>query len=69
MLALEITILALICVIIYSVIATMWIFCPQVLIRWADYFAIKIKNPQDNLAPIFVDEDKDKPIEVKEVIR
>lgn len=66
---LELTILALAVVVIYAAVATMWILRPQTVIRWANYFAIKIKDPRDNIRPIFVIESEEKQIEVKELKR
>lgn len=54
-------------ILIYSIGATMWIICPQVLIRWADYFGITI---EDRLEPLFEDEEtEEKQIEVEEIRR
>ncbi len=39
-----IAVIGLVLILIYSIGATMWIICPQVLIRWADYFGIKIED-------------------------
>lgn len=66
---LELTILLLLVVIVYAAVATMWILRPQTVIRWANYFAIKIKDPRDNIRPIFVIESEEKQVEVKEIRR
>lgn len=54
-------------ILIYSVGATMWIICPQVLIRWADYFGIHIEDKP--LEPLFQNEEEEKQIEVEEIHR
>lgn len=59
-------VLGLALIFLYSVGATMWIICPQVLIRWADYFGIHV---EDKLEPLFVNEEEEKQIEVKELKR
>ncbi len=62
-----IAIIGLILILIYSIGATMWIICPQVLIRWADYFGIKIEDkPLEPLVSVTAEE---KQIEVKEIKR
>lgn len=62
-----IAIIGLILILIYSIGATMWIICPQVLIRWADYFGIKIEDkPLEPLVNVTAEE---KQIEVKEIKR
>lgn len=62
-----IAIIGLILILIYSIGATMWIICPQVLIRWADYFGIQIKDkPLEPLVSVTAEE---KQIEVKELKR
>ncbi len=62
-----IAIIGLILILIYSVGATMWIICPQVLIRWADYFGITIEDkPLEPLVNVTAEE---KLIEVKEIKR
>ena len=60
-------VLGLALILIYSVGATMWIICPQVLIRWADYFGIHIEDKP--LEPLFENEEEEKQIEVKELKR
>lgn len=60
-------VLGLVLIIIYSIGATMWIICPQVLIRWADYFGIKIEDKP--LEPLFEDEVEEKQIEVEKIRR
>ncbi len=47
----------------YSIIMTLWVFFPKTLIRWADYFAIPIKEQE--LRPLLEGEEKEKSIEVK----
>ena len=47
----------------YSIIMTLYVFFPKTLIRWADYFAIPIKEQE--LRPLLEGEDKEKSIEVK----
>ena len=49
--------------IVYSIIMTLKVFFPKTLIRWADYFAIPIKEQE--LRPLFEGEEKGKSIEVK----
>lgn len=62
-----IAIIGLILILIYSIGATMWIICPQVLIRWADYFGITIEDkPLEPLVSVTAEE---KQIEVKELKR
>lgn len=61
-----IAVIGLALIFLYSVGATMWIICPQVLIRWADYFGIKI---EDKLEPLFENEEEEKQIEVEEIHR
>lgn len=62
-----IAIIGLIMILIYSIGATMWIICPQVLIRWADYFGITIEDkPLEPLVNVTAEE---KQIEVKEIKR
>lgn len=62
-----IAIIGLILILIYSIGATMWIICPQVLIRWADYFGITIEDkPLEPLVNVTAEE---KQIEVKEIKR
>ena len=60
-------VLGLTLILIYSVGATMWIICPQVLIRWADYFGIHIEDKP--LEPLFQNEEEEKQIEVEEIHR
>lgn len=60
-------IIGLVLIFIYSVGATMWIICPQVLIRWADYFGIRIEDKP--LEPLFKNEEEEKQIEVEEIHR
>ncbi len=62
----SLAVLGLVLILIYSVGATMWIICPQVLIRWADYFGIKI---EDKLEPLFENKDEEKQIEVEKIHR
>lgn len=64
---LEITIVICICVLIYAAVATMWILRPQTVIRWAKYFAIKIKDPRNNIRPLFESDLEEKQIEVKKL--
>lgn len=64
---LELTILALAVVVIYAAVATMWILRPQTVIRWAKYFAIKIKDPRNNIRPLFESDLEEKQIEVKKL--
>lgn len=52
-------------IIIYAVIKTLWVFCPRLLIRWADYFGISISEKE--ISPLFEDEVEEKQIEVKEL--
>ena len=47
----------------YSIIMTLYVFFPKTLIRWADYFAIPIKEQE--LRPLLEGEEKEKSIEVK----
>ncbi len=47
----------------YSIIMTLKVFFPKTLIRWADYFAIPIKEQE--LRPLLEGEEKEKSIEVK----
>lgn len=54
-------------IIIYSVIMTLWVLCPMLLIRWADYFGIRIEKKE--ISPLFEDEVEEKQIEVKELKR
>ena len=54
-------------IIIYAVIKTLWVFCPRVLIRWADYFGVQIEEKE--ISPLFEDEIEEKQIEVKELKR
>lgn len=64
---LDLAVLGLILILIYSIGATMWIICPQVLIRWADYFGITIEDkPLEPLVSVTAEE---KQIEVKELKR
>lgn len=60
-------VLGLALILIYSVGATMWIICPQVLIRWADYFGIHIEGKP--LEPLFQNAEEEKQIEVEEIHR
>ena len=60
-------VLGLVLILIYSVVATMWIICPQVLIRWADYFGIHIEDKP--LEPLFEDQTEEKQIEVEKIHR
>lgn len=63
----NLAILGLILILIYSIGTTMWIICPQVLIRWADYFGITIEDkPLEPLVNVTAEE---KQIEVKEIHR
>ena len=62
-----IAIIGLILILIYSVGATMWIICPQVLMRWADYFGVRIKDKP--LEPMFEEQEEEKQIEVEEIHR
>lgn len=65
--ATSLAILFLVLAIIYCIGATMWIICPQVLIRWADYFGITIEDkPLEPLVNVTAEE---KQIEVKEIKR
>ena len=62
-----IAIIGLILILIYSIGATMWIICPQVLIRWADYFGVRIKDkPLEPLVNVTAEE---KQIEVEKIHR
>lgn len=63
----SLAVIGLVLIIIYSAGATMWIICPQVLIRWADYFGIKIEDKP--LEPLFRNEEEEKQIEVNEIHR
>ena len=54
-------------IIIYAVIMTLWVFCPRVLIRLADYFGIRIEEKE--ISPLFEDKIEEKQIEVKELKR
>lgn len=54
-------------IIIYAVIMTLWVFCPRLLIRWADYFGIRIEGKE--ISPLFEDKIEEKQIEVKEIRR
>lgn len=66
--ATSLAILFLVLAIIYCIGATMWIICPQVLIRWADYFGITIEGKP--LEPLFEDEEtEEKQIEVEKIHR
>ena len=47
----------------YSIIMTLYVFFPKTLIRWADYFAIPIKEQE--LRPLLEGEEKEKSIEEK----
>lgn len=60
----ELAITGTIAIIIYCVIKVLWVYSPKTLIRWADYFAIEIK---EDLTPMFEDVEKEKPIEVLEM--
>lgn len=62
-----IAIIGLILILIYSIVATIWIICPQVLMRWADYFGIQIKDKP--LEPLFENDEEENQIEVKELKR
>lgn len=62
-----IAIIGLILILIYSIVATMWIICPQVLIRWADYFGITIEDKP--LEPLFENDEEEKQIEVEKIRR
>lgn len=62
-----IAIIGLILILIYSIVATMWIICPQVLIRWADYFGITIEDKP--LEPMIEQQTEKKQIEVEEIRR
>ena len=63
----SLAVIGLVLIIIYSAGTTMWIICPQVLIRWADYFGIKIEDKP--LEPLFKNEEEEKQIEVNEIHR
>lgn len=63
----SLAVIGLVLIFIYSVGATMWIICPQVLIRWADYFGIRIEDKP--LEPLFENEEEEKQIEVEEIHR
>ena len=54
-------------IIIYAAIMTLWVFCPRLLIRWADYFGVQIEEKE--ISPLFEDEIEEKQIEVKEIRR
>ena len=58
-----IAMIGLVVMIVYSIIMTLKVFFPKTLIRWADYFAIPIK--EQDLSPLLEGEDKEKSIEVK----
>ena len=58
-----IVMIGLVVMIVYSIIMTLWVFFPKTLIRWADYFAIPIKEQE--LRPLLEGEEKEKSIEVK----
>ena len=61
-------VIGLVLIIIYSAGTTMWIICPQVLIRWADYFGIRIEDkPLETLVEMTAEEEKQ--IEVEEIHR
>ena len=63
-----IAVMGLVLILIYAVGMTMWVFCPQVLIRWADYFGITIEGKP--LEPLFEDEEtEEKQIEVEKIHR
>lgn len=63
----SLAVLGLALILIYSVGATMWIICPQVLISWADYFGIHIEDKP--LEPLFQNAEEEKQIEVEEIHR
>ena len=58
-----IAMIGLVVMIVYSIIMTLKVFFPKTLIRWADYFAIPIKEQE--LRPLLEGEEKEKSIEVK----
>ena len=58
-----IAMIGLVVMIVYSIIMTLKVFFPKTLIRWADYFAIPIKEQE--LSPLLEGEEKEKSIEVK----
>ena len=58
-----IAMIGLVVMIVYSIIMTLKVFFPKTLIRWADYFAIPIK--EQDLSPLLEGEEKEKSIEVK----
>ncbi len=58
-----IAMIGLVVMIVYSIIMTLKVFFPKTLIRWADYFAIPIKEQE--LSPLIEGEEKEKSIEVK----
>ena len=58
-----IAMVGLVIMIIYNIIMTLKVFFPKTFIRWADYFAIPIK--EDELIPLLEGEEKEKSIEVK----
>ena len=51
----------------YCIVMTLLAFCPQVLIRIADIFGIRIREKENS--PLFEDEIEEKQIEVKEIRR
>lgn len=61
----EFAIIGFILLIPYSIIMTLRVFSPKTLIRWADYFAIELK--EKDIIPLFDNEESEKPIEVLEV--
>lgn len=62
-----IAVMGLVLILIYAVGMTMWIICPQVLIRWADYFGITIEDKP--LEPLFEEQTEEKQIEVEKIHR
>ena len=58
-----IAMIGLVVMIVYSIIMTLKVFFPKTLIRWADYFAIPIKEQE--LRPLLEGEEKEKSIEAK----
>lgn len=62
-----IAVLGLVLILIYAVGMTMWVFCPQVLIRWADYFGVRIKDKP--LETLFENDEEEKQIEVEKIHR
>ncbi len=64
----SLAVLGLVLILIYSVGATMWIICPQVLIRWADYFGIRIKDKPLE-PPVEMTSKEEKQIEVEKIHR